>query len=906
MRWLSRLFRRSEQDAQLDSELRFHVEQQTADNIAAGMNPDEARRRALAQFGGLEYIKEETRDARGTQFVESLVQDIRFALRMLRKSPGFTLVAVLTLALGIGANTAIFSVVDAVVLRPLPFNDSQRVVTVWWGIPSRDLPNGTGTLEVAADYASGRLNISGSGTPQRIAGAEVSQSWFRVFGLHPLLGRTFSTTDEQPGHVPVMILSHELWQSGYQADPHIVGRTISLDGKAFTAIGVLPAGFDFPDGAQAWLPMPAKLEDTEFGGNTFITFEVARIRPGATLDEARAELAVIQKREAGAARQLEAPRVETLHQFLVGDTSQAALLLFGAVGFILLIACADVANLLLARGAGRAREVAVRCTLGATRWRLIRQFLSESILLSILGGGAGVLCGCWAIKAARTLIPVPTAFAARVSLNGPVLAFTCALAIATGIIAGIFPALQASGSELSEALKEGARSSPEGFRLGWHRAMRHLFGIAEIALALILAVGATLFLRSLSCLLDVNPGFRTDNVLVAHFSLLGPKYTSGYRRAAFWRAVRERVQTMPGVRQAAFVNVLPLGADMISGMNITLADGTKPVLPNGLPAVYMIVTPKYFQTMSVPLLAGRDFTDADLPACQSNNSGRTAAHPRKKAEQKTDRRPRDDSSGNPYNSRKPNQEGCSTSARNIAILSESLANAAWPGRSAVGQHFWLFSTSDPPIEVVGVVGDVRIGLADEPWPMMYFPAAQSTPNDASLVVHTTANPLALVSGVRRAVRDVDPDEPISSFTTMDYLLSHSVARPRFRTFLLAIFGALALVLACVGVYGVISYTVAQRAHEIGVRVALGASRPDVLRIVALYVLRLAAIGLGAGLLGALLLVRLAASFLFGVRSSDPLSFALGCASIVCVILLASYVPARRATKVDPIVALRYE
>lgn len=902
------LMRRERADSELGDELRFHVEREIAANIASGMSPEEARRAALREFGGIDQIREECADMRRVNWIQDFVQDVRYGARMLRKAPGFTVVAVLTLALGIGANTAMFSVVENVLLRPLPFKDPGRVLVIWWAVPSRDLPQGTGTLQVAADYTPGKLNVNGPGAAEQISAAEVSESFFRVFALHPLLGRTFSKTDEEPGHPPIVVLSQQLWDSQFHSDPKILQETILIDGKRFTPVGVLRRGFDFPGGAQAWLPMPAKAEDTEFGGNTFMRFQIGRLRAGATLDQARAELAVIQNREVGAGHPLQPSRVETLHTFLVGDTGQAALLLFGAVGFILLIACADVANLLLSRGSDRSRELAVRCTLGASRWRLIRQFLSESILLSIIGGGFGLLCGWWAIQAASRFVPIRTAFETRISLDSRVLAFTCALAIATGIIAGLAPALQATGLDLSSALKEGARSSAEGFRMGSHRSLRNLFGIAEIALALILAVGATLFLRSFGNLLDVQPGFQDDHVLVAHFSLLGPKYVSGDRSAAFLREFRRRVQAIPGVRSAGFVNVVPLGSDMISGMNITLEDGRKPPNPDRLPPAFIMVTPGYFQTMRIPLLAGRDFSDVDLPVCRSGTSDETSAHSRVQphATAKSESGPRADSSASASKSHSEHQEQCSSSGRNVAILSESLASAAWPGRSAVGKHFWLFSRSDPPIEVVGVVGDVRFDLSDDPWPMMYFPAAQSTPNEGSLVVRTAGNPLALVGSVRSVVREIDPDEPVSSFSTMNELLSKSVARPRFCSILLAVFGGLALVLACVGVYGVISYTVAQRTHEIGVRVALGASRGSVLRMVAAYALRLSALGLGMGLIGAFLLARIASSFLYGIQATDALSFVTGSIALAVVIFIACYVPARRAMQVDPMVALRHE
>jgi len=899
------LFRRDEIDADLDAEIRSAVELLADQKIKEGMPADAARRAARMELGGVEQVKEAVRSGRAAAWLDALLQDVRFAVRMLRKSRGFTIVAVLTLALGIGANTAIFSIVEAIVLRPLPFKDSQRVAAIWWGILSRDFPNGTGTLEAAADYEQGALNVEGAGAPQRIPAAEVSASFFRVFALEPLLGRTFSATDEQAGHAPVVILSQRLWQTRYHADPNILRRTIYLNGKGFAPIGVLPPRFDFPAKAELWLPSPQSIQQDLFGGNAYYRAQIGRLRLGATLAQARAEMAVIQKREGDPKQSLGPPKVETLHDSLVGDTSEAALLLFGAVGFILLIACADVANLLLARGAGRVQEIAVRRALGAARPRLIRQFLSESILLSAFGGAMGVLFGWWAIQAAATLIPARTAFAAPVSLDGRVLGFACALAIASGIVAGILPALQSSGSDLSAALKEGARSSAEGFRPGSHRGMRNLFGIVEIAFALILVIGATLFLRSLNRLLEVRPGFRTDHVLVAHLSLLGPKYRQGYTRAEFLREARMRVRALPGVRAAGFTNVLPLDTNSMMLMNITVA-GPNPA-PQTPFAQYTTVSPGYFRAMGIRLLAGRDFAATDVGACAPGNA---------KPAGNSGRAERIGKAGGGPNSPGPHENAagrnrpsmlCSSAAREVAIVSESLARAAWPGHSALGQHFWLGSTSAPPIEVVGIADDIRsFGPSVNAIPIMYFPVAQERPDEVSLVVYTAGNPLALTSAIRKVIEEVDPDEPVSSFSTMDDLLARSVARPRFRSILLGIFGALALLLAWVGVYGVISYTVAQRTHEIGVRVALGASRGHVLRIIAAYGLRLAAIGIAAGLFGAFLLARLAAASLYGIRGTDPLSFTLGSLAIVAAVLLASYLPARRAMRVDPMTALRHE
>ena len=785
---------------------------------------------------------------------------------MLRKSPAFTAVAILTLALGIGANTAIFSVVDNILLSPLPFKNPDRVVTIDWAVPARDLPNGTVTLDVAGSYQQGSLNLTGSGSPQRLPAAEISETFFRVFALEPALGRTFSHGDEQPGHAPVVILSRELWKTRYHSDPDILSKIVYLNGKGFTPIGILPERFDFPAKAQIWLPLPPSIEQDVFGGNAFARFQIGRLRAQASPSQVRSEMQVIQQREGASSDSGNAVRVQTIRRALAGDTRQAALMLFGAVGFVLLIACADVANLLLSRGAGRIREVAVRRTLGATKSRLLRQFLTESIFLSILGSVVGLLCAWWGILALREMIPARGAFFTPISLNGSVLVFTIILAIGTGIITGLVPAFQSSKSSLSEGLKEGACSSREGFSFGFgaHRGMRSLLGVSEIALALILVVGATLFLRSLGRLLVVPPGFRTENILVARLSLLGPKFQQPSHRLEFLRQILSRARAVPGVQCAAFANDAPMDTSgmLVAGFYIHSADSNKPVQLGRAAALDMTASSDYFRTMGIPLLAGRDFNDSDT------------------------------------NPKVP-----------VAIITQSTARTLWPNRNPIGLHFSLegISGSNSPIEVIGVIGDVhRFGLDEDTMSEMYFSAAQYPPDETSLVLATRSNPLDFVGTVRQIIQDVDPDEPVSSFATMDQLLSQSVAQPRFRSILLGIFGGLALLLACVGVYSVISYTVAQRTHEIGIRMALGANRRNIAAIVSGYGIRLAVAGLGIGLAGAYFLARLASSFLYGVRPTDPTAFILGSVILAGIVALASYIPARRAMRVDPMVALRHE
>ena len=856
----AKFLRRSQVENDMDEELRSHIQHRADDLERSGLPRAEAERRARVEFGGYQKYKEEIRESLGAHFLDTLLQDIRYAARMLRKSPGFTAVAVLTLALGIGANTAIFSMVDAALLRPLPFTDPDRVVTVWPSAPPLrfDEANGTSTLESAALYGQGDLNLSGEGAAQRIPAAAVSENFFRVFALNPVRGRAFLPSEDD---APLALLSYSLWRTRYHADPDILGKAVYLNGKAFTVIGVVPEKFDFPAKSEVWLPLPTKPGEIMqvFGGNAFASFEVARLRAHATLEQARLELNAIAQHEYGSSGTAPRVAVNTLRRSLAGDTRGALLMLFGAGGFVLLIACADLANLLLARGAGRSREIAIRNALGASRSRLMRQFLSESVVLSLMGGGMGLLLAWWTIGSAGALVPTRTAFAMHISMNGRVLAFSFSIAVLTGILAGLIPALQ-STLNLSEFLKEGSGSSQGGFSLRSRHRLRSLLGISEIALALILVIGATLFLRSLNRLLDVNPGFQTDNILTARVSLLGPKYENEAHQTAFFRQILARVRALPSVRAAAFVNAVPLGHTVVADFPVNVENPPKQS-PGSLDALYMTASNDYFRAMGIPLLAGRDF-----------NAGDAAG------------------------------------AARVAVISNSLAQAGWPGGNALGRRFALPGEKDKQgYEVVGIVGDVRhFGLSDSAMPEMYFPLAQRYSDDAYLIIHANRNPMALPGAIRDVVRSIDPDEPIASFETMDQLLSRSVAAPRLRTLLLTAFGALALLLALVGLYGVVSYTVAQRTHEIGVRMALGAERRTILLMVVGYALRLTIAGLAVGLVGAYFLTRTLSSVLFGIRPIDPITFVLATLGLTLVVLLASYIPARRAMRVDPMVALRYE
>jgi putative ABC transport system permease protein len=866
------LYRRRQREEDLDEEVQSHLRMAAQEHAEQGESAEQARASALREFGNVGLVKEVTRDVWGWGWLETFLQDIRYGLRQLRRSPGFTAIAVLTLALGIGANTAMFSVVNSVLLRPLPFRDPGRLVAIGGIFANHpvlaptphfewaDWVQGLKTLTEFSVYESGEINLAGAGEPDRVAAAEVSEHFFTVLGVHPTRGRSFLASEQAAEHPSVAIVSHKLWQSRYGSDSALIGKAVHLNGKTFTVIGVMPPGFEYPGQTEIWVALPWRFDDEMFGGSAFgRVWQIARLRPGATLDQARAELGVIAQREIPAGGKAANPvAVSSLHESLAGDMRPALLTLFGAVTLVLLIACANVAHLSFARGVGRFREVAVRAALGAGRARLIRQLLTESVLLALMGGALGLLIGVGAVQAAKNLIPAHDVLTRGIRVDGWVLAFTLVVAVTTGVISGLAPALRSSKLDLTEALKENWANPHAGFSP--RHGLRGFLGAFETATAFVLLIGAGLLIRSLGKLLDVNPGFRTGGVVVARVSLLEPKYRTREARPAFFQQVLTRVKTLPGVHSAAFVNALPFGKGGFAALGLEAEGGPQFKQEKGLPAIFTVVSPGYFQTMGIPILAGRDFTDRDTNG--------TAI---------------------------------------VAIISQSVARRAWPDQNPLGKRFRFVGVPQQSIEVVGVVGDVRsFDLDKQPWPTMYFPIFQRPQDAVSLVVQGTQNSSPLSASLRGVIRAVDKDEPISSISTMEQLVSQSVNEPRFRTLLLGIFAGLAFLLAVVGIYGIISYSVSQRTHELGVRMALGAERQDVLRLVVGQGMRLTLIGVAVGLLVALGLSRLLAGFLYAVRPTDSVTFVLVSAVMLAVALLASYIPARRATRVDPLVALRYE
>jgi len=810
--------------------------------------------------------------------MNTLVQDIRYGIRMLAKSPGFTAVAVLTLALGIGANAAIFSVVNAVLLQRLPVRAADRLVVIWirnlahgW---SRVGPTGRDYLDWREQSKSfedlflfehGSGTITGAGEPEQVTGLRVTTNFGDFFGIKPVHGRTFRLEEAQGRH-NLLILSYGYWQRRFGADPKVIGRGITLNGELYTIIGVLPASF------AALFPMDVVVPfDNDWVRRVDSDLGVfGRPKPGITLEQASAEMGLIAERIARQRLErkgwgvvlvpLEAARVEYIRP--------ALLVLLGGVGFVLLIACVNVANLLLARAVSREREVAMRIALGAGRFRLIRQFLAESTLLALAGGGAGLVLALWStdllLKVVPSRIPVPNAADAvmlpKVHMDARVILFTLMVSLLTGIVFGLVPAFQGAKCDVNESLKEGGR----GFLAGReaHRA-RSTLVVAEAALAVVLVIGAGLMIESFWHLLETNPGFNPSHLLTLRIKLPNDAKDSKYRepqkRALTFQQFLSNVQALPGVRSAALTEIIPLSQDDMD-MGRFIVKEAPPAVPGEAPAAdFRDVSPSYFATMGIPLLQGRTFTDHD------NADGSRAA-----------------------------------------IVDVTLARRFFSNQDPVGKHM-QFAEVSRPWEIVGVVGAVHdTGFDQQPRPTIYFPYLQTGDQTMSLVVRTDSKPAAILPSIKSAIQAVDKDQPVFNVKTMDVIISGVVSAQRLAFILLGIFAILALALAAVGVYGVTSYSVSQRTHEIGIRTALGARESDVLRLVVGHGLTLGAVGVGLGVAGALILTRFLASMLYGIRPTDPLIF-LGVSLLVTAVAgVASYIPARRATKIDPMEALRYE
>ncbi|HEX8161822.1 MAG TPA: ABC transporter permease [Pyrinomonadaceae bacterium] len=823
--------------------------------------------------------------------MRTLWQDLRYGLRAMRKSPGFTAVAVVALALGIGANTAIFSVVDAVLLRPLPFAEPGRLAAIWQTHPFgkklgyEHLPaapadfyawrQSADAFEGLTALAGGNWNVTGGQEPERISGARVSTNMLALLRARPALGRDFAPDEETFGKNRVVILSHGFWQRRFGGDPAVVGRQIALDGNSFQIVGVMPQGFSFPRGMgidpalgldedpALWTPLALPPGEAISRGNHFLA-AVGRLKPGATFAQGLAQLAAVEQRLAEKTSSIEGKdwnvTVGPLHEQVVGKSRRAILLLLGAVAFVLLIACANVANLLLARANARTKEIAIRTALGANRRRIVRQLLTESVLLALVGGTLGALLTTWGVDALVAMGAGNIPRASEVGVDARVLGFTLFVSLATGVVFGLAPALTASRPDLNESLKEGSRAA--GASGPRRQRVRSALVVSEVALALVLLVGAGLLLKSFARLQNVRPGFDYKNVLTMKMFLPDARYREEGKRARFYEEVLERVKNLPGVESVGGVSQLPLGgSEEIDGLTIEgrpRAESADAIMT----AALRVVSPDYFKTLRIPLLAGRYFSEQDA----ANSQG-------------------------------------------VMIVDETFARRYFPGEDPVGKRVDEQGslTEKGYMTVVGVVASVRHASLDaEPKPTMYLSSRQSPWHTMVLAVRAKVEPASLAAAVRREVAAVDPDQPVSDVQTYEQVFARAVAPQRFNSTLLAAFAALAMLLAAVGIYGVIAYTVTQRAHEMGVRIALGARTSDILRLVVGQAMSLTMIGVGLGLVASFALTRTMSGLLFEVSASDPAVFASVALLLGAVALAASIIPARRATKVDPAVALRYE
>jgi putative ABC transport system permease protein len=866
---------------------RRHVEQDLADEVGSyldlatdrkvmqGLTQTEARRAALVELGGTEQVKEQVRQVRLGYWLETCLKDVRFGLRSLCKSPGFTAVALLTLALGIGANTAIFSVIHSVMLRPLPYREPGQLVKIW---PERprvsvskadylDLKNGARSFEAIAAYSNWGFTVTGSGEPAKLEGARVTANLFPLLGVDAAVGRIFALEEDQPGHDKVVLISYELWQTRFGSDLHVLGQIITIDGQSYGVVGVMPKGFNFPDSSphDLWVPAtldPSAREDFAAG---YLTL-VGRLKSGTSAAQARGEIAALARTireklpnipaDYGARAQVNPLQAES-----VAEIRPTLLILLGTVGLVLLIACANVANLQLARTSNRQRELAVRAALGASRTRLVRQLLTESMLLSALGGAAGIALAYAGLDFLVTLIPAETPRTGDIAISGSVLFFSLGLTVLAGLLFGLAPALQTSKPDLQSPLKEGGRTaSSAGGRL------RSLLVISEIALALTLVIGAGLLIKSFWRLYHVHPGFEADHVVSFQlsppdFAVTGSKDEGPARARVYYREVLERLAHLPGVQSVGGIHLLPMSdSNWDSGLRIE----DRP-LPPGASAEgvnWRLVTADYFRSMNIPLLKGRAFTEAD------NETG-----------------------------------------EKVALINDTLARKYWPGENPIGKRIHTgFDGKDVFVTIVGVVGDIRQESLRVPTvPEMYRPFFQdnSLP-PLTMMVRTATAASALAPSIRSAVWSIDRNVPITDLQPMTEVVAHSILQPRSTMLLLTIFAAIGLILGIIGIYGVISYSVAQRTHEIGIRMALGAQSADVLKLVVGQGLKLTLIGAALGLAGAFAVTRLMSSLLFGISASDPATFGIVTFALTVVALLASYIPARRAARVAPMVALRYE
>jgi putative ABC transport system permease protein len=871
---LRSLFKRNQVEQDLSEELQYHLDQKTKEYAASGMPIEAARRKARREFGGIEQSKENCRDTRRVSYIQDLLQDLGFGLRMLRNSPAFALVAIVTLALGIGANTAIFSVIHGVLLKPLPFPQQDQLMTVW----EKSDDGGRSNTSWANFMDWNRLNHSftgiaavsfwsptfvGAHDAETLVGFRASSTLFDLLGVKMERGRNFLSSEDVRGNNFVVILSYGFSQRTFGGDSGILGKSVQLGTRAYTVVGVLPA--DFPSVLSFDPRKPADIY-TPLAYDETLPYACrdcrhlrafGRLKDGVTTAQAEAEINQISAnlvREYPTAYSAVGVTLTPLKDYLVGDVKTALWVLLGSVGFVLLIACVNVANLLLAWAARRQREVALRAALGARRTRMVRQFLTESLLLSFLGGGFGILLAWSGVALLQRIRLANLPRLQNVQIDGWTFAFTFGISLLTGLAFGLLPAFRASRLDLNEALKESGKSTAGKER---HR-LRSALVFADVALALLLLTGAGLMMKSFVRLLEVNPGFDPSHTLTLTLSLWGPK-SADEPAVAFFDQVLRRVRTLPGVESAGIVSQLPLGGNMdMYGVHV---EGKSLPNPEEDPSADRYsITPGYLRAMRIPVLRGREFDQHDIATSQM-----------------------------------------------VAMVNESMARQFWPGEDPIGKRFRMGDTKGPWKTVVGVVGDVLHKGLDAPHTIqVYLPNTQFTDSMVILAVRTSNEPASIAAAVRTEIAALDPQVPVSEVATMDEVVSASVANQRFGALLFVLFGAIALVLTAVGIYGVISYGVAQRTHEIGIRLALGAGSREVLSLIVSEAMKPALLGAALGLCAAFGLTRLLTRLLYNVKPTDPLVFAAVLLLLIAVAWLASYIPARRATRVDPIVALRYE
>jgi predicted permease len=865
------LFNKEKVDHELTEEIRAHLDLLTETKIQQGLAPEDARRAALVELGGVEQVKESVREVRHGRLLEDLAQDARYALRSLRKHPGFTFVAVLTLALGIGANTAIFSVINAVLLKPLPYENADRLVLLTETVSERPIgvsyPNfvdwrnqSTAFENIAAVRHRESFNLTGAGESERLQGRLVSANFLSTLGVNPIAGRGFVGEDDRPGATPAVILSHALWQRRFGGHPKIVGSQLTLNRESFTVIGVLPAEFQYGVDADLTVPIGLQAERYAARGRDPGIEAIARIKSGVSAEAASAELNTIAARleqqypESNTGRRV---RLDSLREAIVGDIRPTLFTLLGAVGLVLLIACANVANLLLARSTRRQKEIAIRTALGAGRRRIVRQLFTESLLLAIAAGIAGFILAIIGTSLMSSYLPEGIPRIREITIDAPVLIFTLAASILTGVLFGLAPALQTSNPTLTETLKEGERNSSPG-----HNRTGKILVVAEVALTLMLLVGAGLLVKSFWRLMQVDPGFNPENLLAMQIAV-NARPDEGPRVASFLDQLQQRIKQVPGVQSVAISNGLPFeGANQPA----FVIEGQAPPEPGKEPnGILYIVSPDYLETLQITVLRGRSFSAQDTPTTTP-----------------------------------------------VALIDEVFARQYFPNQDPLGKRLRHTETR----EIVGIVRHVEHtnlegqsasrGEVYTPFNQISVERLPRFVRRVNLLLRTTVDPLSLAQPVRNQISALDKDQAVFNVRTMEQALSRSVAARRFSMILLSVFATLALILAAVGIYGVISYSVAQRTREVGIRMALGAQTTDVLKLVVRDGLKLVVIGVLVGLVGAFMLSRLLTTLLFGVTPTDSVTYVTVALGLVAVALAACYIPARRAAKVDPLVALRFE